>query len=79
MNLGNKYRKARLKAGLSLHEVSIYTQPRVSVTQLSLFERDLITLQSDKIEAICRVINFSDHGDSKAGKQFDLNRGWQLT
>ncbi len=65
MNLGNKYRKARLLAGLSLHEVSICTKPRVSVTQISLFERDLISIQTDKIEAISRVIHLSSHSDSK--------------
>ena len=57
MFIGNKYRRERLMAGLSLHEVSIRTEPRVSVTQLSLFERDLITLPPDKIVAIQKVLN----------------------
>ncbi len=57
MYRGNKYRRARLLAALSLHEVSIRTKPRVSVTQLSLFERDLINLPSDKMEAITNAIN----------------------
>jgi len=61
----NKYRRTRLLAGLSLHWMSTYTDPRISVTQISLFERDLISIQSDKIEAICRVINLSNHSDSK--------------
>ena len=57
MNKGNEYRRARLLAALSLHEVSLRTKPKVSVTQLSLFERDLISLQSDKIKAITNAIN----------------------
>lgn len=56
---GNRFRTARLLEGLTLHEVSNGTNPRVSVTQLSLFERDLIILPSDKIEAICKVIDSS--------------------
>ena len=62
MYRGNKYRRARLLAALSLHEVSIRTKPKVSVTQLSLFERDLISLPSDKIEAIRKVLNIQVQG-----------------
>lgn len=64
MYRGNKYRRARLLAALSLHEVSIRTKPKVSVTQLSLFERDLISLQSQKIEAIKNAINSPNYSET---------------
>ena len=62
MEIGNAYRKARLFTGLTLYELSNRTHPKISVTQLSLFERDLISLPSDKVEQLNKLLDVETIG-----------------
>ena len=59
MDTGNKFRKARVLSGLTLHEISNQTNPKISVSQLSLFERNLIVLPKEKIESLAQATNLT--------------------
>ena len=56
MYTGNPFRRARFFKGLTLHELSLKTNPRVSVTQISLFERDLISLPEEKLQSLTKAL-----------------------
>lgn len=47
----------RLLSGLTLHEISNKTDPKISVTQLSLYERNLICLPDEKVKTLKKVLN----------------------
>ena len=61
MRLNNRFKVARLLKGLTQHDVSQKSSPRISPARLSLFENGYIELREEEIEDLGRILEMSEN------------------